>query len=147
MKTPHAHVSLITLGVSDIPRAAQFYQALGFVRKMKAAGDGVAFFEAGGIVLSLFGWSDLAHDAGVAGRPQTDDFRGISIAWNCPAKDDVDAVFTAALKAGGAPIKAPQQAFWGGYHAFFADPDGHLWEVAHNPQFSLSLDGKPSLPD
>ncbi len=72
-------------------------------------------------------------------------FRGISLAWNCDTEADVDAVLATAVNAGGKLLKPAQKAFWGGYHGYFADPEGHLWEVAHNPHFPLSPDGKPSL--
>ena len=144
---PHAHVSLITLGVSDLRRAARFYETLGFGRKMKAAGDDVAFFDAGGIALSLFEADKLAEDAALASESALPVFRGLSLAWNCEMPADVDAVLAAAASAGGHVTKPAQKAFWGGYHGYFADPDGHLWEVAHNPQFPLSPDGRPTLPD
>ena len=144
---PHAHVSLITLGVSDLRRTARFYEKLGFVRKMKAAGDDVAFFEAGGVALSLFESDKLAADAALAPEKSLPVFRGISFAWNCDTEADVDAVLAIAVDAGGKLLKPAQKAFWGGYHGYFADPEGHLWEVAHNPHFPLSPDGTPALPD
>ena len=147
MAKPHAHISLITLGVSDVARSARFYEELGFVRKMKQAGDAVAFLEAGGIVLSCFGADDLAKDAGLGPRAPESGFRGVSLAWNCPSEREVDAVVIMAVEAGGVCLKPPQKAFWGGYHGHFADPDGHVWEVAHNPQFPLTPDGRPQLPD
>ncbi len=120
---------------------------LGFARKMRKAGNAVAFFEAGGVVLACFGTDDLAKDAGQAATPRRDGFRGVALAWNCPSESEVDAVVAAAAKAGGSCLKPPQKAFWGGYSGYFADPDGHVWEVAHNPQFPLSAEGRPSLPD
>jgi predicted lactoylglutathione lyase len=144
---PHAHVSLITLGVADVARSARFYGELGFTRKVRAADDGVAFFEAGGVVLSLFGWDALAKDADIPSAPQRSGYRGIAVAWNCPSERDVDAVIGAAVKAGGACLKPAQKAFWGGYHGYFTDPDGHVWEVAHNPHFAISADGRIALPD
>ena len=144
---PHAHVSLITLGVSDLRRTARFYETLGFVRKVKAAGEDVAFFEAGGVVLSLFDDKKLAEDATLGPEPELPDFRGITLAWNCESEDGVDEVLATAGKAGGRILKPAQKAFWGGYHGYFADPEGHVWEVAHNPHFPLSPDGRPTLPD
>jgi hypothetical protein len=145
---PHAHVSLITLGVSDVPRAARFYEALGFKRKMKAAPDSeVAFFDAGTLALSLYAVSGLARDAGLAADTKPSDFRGISLAWNCASEAEVDAVMTLALGAGARELAPAKKADWGGYHGHFADPDGHIWEVAHNPQFPLSAEGRPILPD
>ena len=144
---PHAHVSLITLGVSDLRRTARFYETLGFVRKVKAAGEDVAFFEAGGVALSLFDDKRLAEDATLRPEPALPDFRGITLAWNCESEDGVDEVLATAGKAGGRILKPAQKAFWGGYHGYFADPEGHVWEVAHNPHFPLSPDGRPTLPD
>jgi len=139
---PHAHISLMTLGVGDVARAAQFYEALGFARKMRKAGDSVAFFEAGGVALSLYGKDALAADA-----EEMAGFRAMSIAWNCPDEGTVDAVLALAVKSGGTLLKPGHRIFWGGYVGFFRDPDGHLWEVAHNPQFPLSPDGRVTLPD
>ena len=116
------------------------------MRKMKQTGDEVAFLEAGGIVLACWGADDLAKDAGLGAR-EGDGFRGIALAWNCPTERAVDAVITMAVEAGGICLKPPQKASWGGYHGHFADPDGHVWEVAHNPQFPLTADGRPQLPD
>lgn len=144
---PHAHISLVTLGVSDVGRSARFYEELGFVRKMRRAGDDVAFLEAGGVVLACFGADDLAKDAGLSKMPRSDGFRGIALAWNCPTENDVDTVVAAAMKASGTLLKPPQKAFWGGYSGYFVDPDGHVWEVAHNSQFPLSPEGRPRLPD
>ncbi len=144
---PHAHVSLITLGVSDLRRTAQFYERLGFVRRMKASGDDVAFFDAGGVALSLFENDKLAADAALKPGPALPAFRGMSLAWNCETQAEVDEVLAMAVEAGGTLLKPAQKAFWGGYHGYFTDPAGHLWEVAHNPHFPLSPDGKPGLPD
>jgi uncharacterized glyoxalase superfamily protein PhnB len=144
---PHAHVSLITLGVTDLRRTARFYETLGFVRKMKAAGDDVAFFEAGSVVLSLLENEKLADDAALKPEAELPAFRGIALAWNCETEGDVDKVLAAAGAAGARLLKPAQKAFWGGYHGYFADPEGHVWEVAHNPHFPLSPDGKPNLPD
>lgn len=144
---PHAHVSLITLGVSDLRRAARFYEALGFVRKMKSAGADVAFFDAGGVALSLFESDKLADDAGLAHQAGLPPFRAVSLAWNCETEGDVDAILQKAIGEGGKLVKPAQPAFWGGYHGYFADPDGHLWEVAHNPHFPLSAAGTPTLPE
>jgi uncharacterized glyoxalase superfamily protein PhnB len=145
---PHAHVSLITLGVEDVPRAARFYEALGFKRKMKAAPESeVAFFDAGTLALSLYAVSGLAHDAGFTGETRPSAFRGVSLAWNCTSEAGVDAVMALALAAGATILTPAQRADWGGYHGHFADRDGHIWEVAHNPQFPLSADGRPALPD
>ena len=145
---PQAHISLITLGVTDVPRAARFYEALGFKRKMRNAPDSeVAFFDAGASVLSLYVLSGLAKDAGFPADIEAPAFRASSVAWNCETTGDVDAVMALAIKAGGTELVPAKTAVWGGYHGHFADPDGNIWEVAYNPQFPLSPDGKPALPD
>ena len=145
---PHPHISLITLGVSDVSRAACFYEALGFKRKMRAAPESeVAFFDAGTLALSLYVVNGLARDAGFAVDTGMPAFRASSLAWNCESPDEVDAVMTLAMKAGATELTAAKKAEWGGYHGHFADPDGNIWEVAYNPRFPLSPDGKPSLPD
>lgn len=145
---PPARISLVTLGVTDVPRAARFYEALGFTRKVRGAPDSeVAFFDAGATVLSLYVLSGLARDAGFPEDTKPPAFRASSLAWNCESKADVDAVMTLALKAGGTELEPAKTADWGGYHGHFADPDGNIWEVAYNPQFPLSPDGKAILPD
>ncbi len=144
-KQPHAHISLVTLGVADVERAAAFYEKLGFARKMRKS-DGVAFFEAGPIALSLYGKDALAADAGLDAE-KTAGFRAASLAWNCPDEATVDAVLDLAAKSGGTVLKKGHRIFWGGYVGFFSDPDGHLWEAAHNPHFPLSPDGRLTLPD
>ena len=145
MAAPHAHISLVTLGVAEVARAAAFYEKLGFTRKMKKA-DGVAFFEAGPIVLSIYGKDALAKDVGLDAQDSAT-YRATSMAWNCPDEGTVDAVLALAAKSGGTVLKKGHKVFWGGYIGFFQDPDGHLWEVAHNPQFPLTADGHLSLPD
>lgn len=145
---PHAHISLVTLGVTDVARAARFYEALGFERKMRDAPENeVAFFDAGTLALSLYAVAGLARDAGFAPDTAPSAFRGSSLAWNCASEAEVDAVMALAIKAGATELAPAKSAEWGGYHGHFADPDGHIWEVAHNPQFPLSADGRPTLPD
>lgn len=145
---PHAHISLVTLGVTDVSRAARFYEALGFTRKVRGAPESeVAFFEAGPVVLSLYVVNGLRQDAGFPDEPQPSAFRGASLAWNCKSRNDVDAVMAQALKAGAKELVPAKEAVWGGYHGHFSDLDGHIWEVAHNPQFPLSANGTLTLPD
>ena len=138
-------ISLITLGVADMARARAFYEALGW----KAAGpsnENVTFFQGRGIVLGLFGHDDLAKDAGVESAPPPD-FRGMSIAYNCRGEAEVDAVFAHAIACGAKALKQPEKVFWGGYSGYFADPDGHVWELAMNPFWPLNEDGSLTLPD
>jgi len=136
-------ISLITLGVRDVARARAFYEALGFVAS-SASSESVAFFQAGGAALGLFGWDSLAEDARV--EPSGEGFRGVSFAHNVRDKADVAAVLAAAESAGGRIVKPAQDVFWGGHNGYFADPDGHLWEVAWNPYFPLTDDGSLQLP-
>lgn len=136
-------VSFVTLGVDDVGRSRQFYEALGF-KASPASQDAVAFFDAGGIVLSLFGRAALAEDVGVrVGEPG---FSGISLAHNVNSESEVDQVLGEAVAAGAKLLKPGQKAFWGGYSGYFADPDGHLWEVAYNPFMPLDANGRVTLP-
>lgn len=136
-------LSLVTLGVADVGLARAFYERLGFVAS-SASSDSVAFFDAGGVVLALFGRAALAHDAGVAGT--SPGFSGVTLAHNVRSEPEVDAVMAAAIAAGGRLVKPAQRVFWGGWSGYFADPDGHLWEVAHNPFFPLDANGAVELP-
>ena len=124
-------------------RARRFYEALGF-KASGASQEAVTFFEAGGVVLGLFGRADLAHDACVP--DSTPGFSGVSLAHNCRSEAEVDAVLGEAVAAGAKLLKPAQKVFWGGYSGYFADPDGHLWEVAYNPFFPLDADGSLQLP-
>lgn len=123
-------MSMITLGVDDLDRAVAFYaQGLGFPRV--GAQEDVAFFQLNGTWLGLYGRAALAEDAGVAAEGSG--FNAFAIAHNVDSEAEVDAVMNQALAAGAELVKAPQKVFWGGYSGYFKDPDGHLWEVAHNP--------------
>jgi len=145
MNESAACLSLVTLGVSDLAKSTAFYEALGFRRKAWDS-DGVAFFEAGGVILSLWLTAELMKDAEIASANPSG-FRGMSLAWNCTSASEVDRALARATAAGATLIRSAQAVFWGGYTAYFADPDGHLWEVAHNPQFPFSADGRLLLPD
>ncbi|MEZ5776542.1 MAG: VOC family protein [Hyphomicrobiaceae bacterium] len=136
-------LSLVTLGVDDVGRARRFYEALGFAAS-SASNDQVAFYEAGGVVLALFGRAALAADAGVDDRPTG--FAAVSLAGNKASAAEVDAMIARAVACGGHLVKAGQTVFWGGYSGYFRDPDGHLWEVAYNPVFPLDEDGRMRLP-
>ena len=137
-------ISLITLGVADVARARAFYEALGW-RASSASQPEVAFFQANGLAIALFGREALAEDAAI--EDSAPGFSAIALAHNGRSKADVDAVFAQALSAGAKPVKPPQDTSWGGYSGYFADPDGHLWEVAWNPFFPLDERGNLSLPD
>ena len=145
MSGPDAVLSLVTLGVSNLERSIAFYEALGFHRKARKA-EGVGFFQAGACAFAVWPSDELAKDSNSnADRVQI--FRGVALAWNCRSEADVDAAIELARSAGGSVPKPAQKTFWGGYAGYFADPDGHLWEVAHNPGFPLTNDGRLTLPD
>lgn len=146
MNEPQAHLSLVTLGVANIERSISFYEALGFHRKVHAA-DGIGFFQAGACAISVFPSQELARDANIAFEGMAETFRGVSLAWNCSSKADVDAVIKRAARTGAIIRKPAKDAVWGGYSGYFFDRDGHLWEVAYNPHFPLADDGRLSLPD
>lgn len=138
-------VTFITLGVADLPRATRFYRdALGFPLSA-ASQEGISFFQLGPMVLGLFGRKDLAEDAHVANDGAG--FDGIALAQNVREKGDVDRVINEAVAAGATLRKAAEDAAWGGRSGYFADPDGHLWEVAWNPFFPLDAQGQIALPE
>ncbi|OYZ76353.1 MAG: glyoxalase [Rhizobiales bacterium 24-66-13] len=142
---PQLRLHLVTLGVADLPRAIAFYETLGLARRDRTT-QGVAFFDAGGAVLSLFPRPALAADAMLADTG-AGGFSGIALAFNVASPGEVDATLAAAQAAGGTVVKAGQSVFWGGYGGYFTDPDGHLWEVAHNPFFPFDEAGHLVLPD
>ncbi len=125
-------ISLITLGVADLARSIRFYRD-GLGLPMRESPPGVAFFETRGTWLSLFPREELAKDAGVSADGAG--FRGFSLAHNVRSEAEVDAALAQAVAAGATLVKPGQKVFWGGYSGYFADPDGFLWEVAHNPHF------------
>jgi len=135
-------VSLITLGVRDLPRAMAFYERLGWVPAEQ--NESVAFYRLDGMALGLFGLDDLARDQG---RPDVQLGTGaMTLAQNFPDRAAVDAAYAAALAAGAEALKPPEPVFWGGYSGYYADPDGHVWELAHNPFWPLDADGRLTLP-
>ena len=131
-------ISLITLGVTDMKRSRAFYETLGFAASPQS-NDDVTFFQAGGMIFGLYGHAALAEDATV--DDATPGFRGVSLAYNTRDRAEVDAVLAEAVAAGATLKKPAEEVFWGGYSGYFADPDGHLWEVAHNPFWTLQDDG------
>jgi catechol 2,3-dioxygenase-like lactoylglutathione lyase family enzyme len=140
------HVSLITLGVSDLDRATRFYEQVGWKRSAASVEGTVAFLRGGAVVLALFGRDDLAADAAV-GVPSPRGFAAVALAANLDSPEAVDAAMAAAEAAGGRITKPATRQDWGGYSGYVSDPDGHLWEVAHNPGFRLLPDGQIRLPD
>src|SRR5215470_6323039 len=147
MSADRACLTIVTLGGDDLGNATRFYEALGFVRKARGSGEGIAFFAAGGTVLALYPWKLLAEDAKIPWSPRPTAFRGTTLAWNCASPAVVDDVLAKAQSVGGRLLKPAQTVFWGGYSGHFSDPDGHVWEVAHNPFFQLSEDGRVLLPE
>lgn len=139
-------LSLITLGVADIARATAFYGRLGWTPS-PPSNELVTFFQAGGMILGLYGRKALADDAGLPldAAPEGKSIR-VSLAYNTRTRDEVDAVLGDARAAGAEIVKPAEEAFWGGYSGYFADPDGHLWEVAWNPHFPIADDGSIRLP-
>ena len=131
-------ISLVTLGVRDLERSVAFYRdGLKLpIHESYKPGEAIAFFPLEGTWLALFGREDLAKDAHVPADGSG--FSGITLAHNEPSKAGVDRVFAEALAAGATAVKPPQDVFWGGYSGYFADPDGHLWEVAWNPITDLT---------
>lgn len=134
---------MVTLGVADVERAAAFYERLGWRGQTVEA---TAFFQAGGMALVLWGRDQLAADAGVTSTP-ADGFGGAAIAQNVRSRSEVDEVISAARIAGATVARPPAETFYGGYAGYFADPDGHLWEIAYNPGIPLSADGAITVPD
>lgn len=134
-------VSVITLGVADLGRARAFYEALGWVTGAEP-GDDVVFFQAGGMVLALWDRAKLAEDSGV--EPSRG-WGGVTLAHNVRSPSEVDAVIAQARAAGAEIAREPGETFWGGYSGVFVDPEGHPWEVAHNPRWSIAEDGAVEL--
>jgi predicted lactoylglutathione lyase len=135
-------VSLITLGVRDLARARAFYEALGWHTNAEP-GDDVVFFQAGGMIVALWGRAELAEDSGVE---DSGGWGGITLAYNTRSPAEVDAVIGEVESAGGTITRPGAETFWGGYSGAFTDPDGHAWEVAHNPHWTLEDDGAVRLP-
>ena len=136
-------VSLVTLGVVDLARARAFYEALGWVTRAEP-GDDVVFFQAGGMIVALWSREKLAGDSGV---DDSGGWGGVTLAHNVHSPAEVDSLIDEARRAGARIGREPAETFWGGYSAIFIDPDGHPWEVAHNPHWTLDEDGSIALPD
>jgi uncharacterized protein len=134
-------LSLVTLGVADLGRSQRFYEALGWATGAAPADD-VVFFQAGGMIVGLWGRDQLAEDSGVV---DSGGWGGITLAYNARSPEEVDAVIDEARAAGARIARVGAETFWGGYSGCFVDPDGHPWEVAHNPHWTLAADGAVSL--
>jgi uncharacterized protein len=134
-------VSLITLGVADLARSRAFYEALGWKTNAEPE-DGVVFFQTGGFIVALWSRQSLAEDSGVE---DGGGWGGVTLAYNVSAPDEADAVIEEARRAGARIAREPGETFWSGYSGVFVDPDGHPWEVAHNPHWTVTDDGRTLL--
>ena len=140
-----SNITLITLGVEDVAKTTAFYERLGFKKSNRASEVSVSFFKAGGVVLAL--WSREAQlEDGQAGAIWSGN-GGICVAQNVASEREVNTVMARAEAAGAQILKQATKTFWGGYNGYFADPDGHLWEVAFNPHWGLDKDGLMELPE
>ncbi len=135
-------LSLITLGVQDLERARAFYEALGW-KTGAEPGDDVVFFQAGGMIVALWDRGTLAEDT-VMDDPGG--WGGVTLAYNTRSAPEVDDVIEEARAAGATIAREPAETFWGGYSGVFVDPEGHPWEVAHNPRWTIADDGSVRLP-
>jgi predicted lactoylglutathione lyase len=134
-------VSLVTLGVGDLVQARRFYEALGWTTGA-APEDDVVFFQAGGMIVALWGRDQLAEDSGVE---DGGGWGGVTFAYNVNSPAEVDEVIEEARAGGGRIAREPGETFWGGYSGVFIDPGGNPWEVAHNPSWTVAEDGSVSL--
>ena len=139
----HSAISLVTLGVADIEASTRFYAALGFPLSTASVPGEVRFFHTAGGILALWGRDELAADADV---PAPAASGAVSLAVNVASRGEVDAALADAVAAGARITRAATATDWGGYNGYFADPDGHLWEIAHNPHWPLDDRGLPQLP-
>jgi len=137
-------VSILTLGVTDLARSRKFYERLGW-RASTVSNDSITFFQAGSMILALYSRAELAKDANLS--PEGQGFPGFTVSFNARTRAEVDKVLAEAKSAGGKILKPAQEAFWGGYSGYFADPDNFSWEVAWNPSFPISDDGAIHLPE
>ena len=140
--TVPARISIVTLGVEDVARSVRFYEALGWTRCASSM-DEIAWFKTADSYLGIFGWHDLAEDAQLI-EPSRGSFGGVTLAINVETSDDVDTILDEAIAAGGTLLK-PGTELPFGYGGYFADPDGHAWEVCHNPSFPIGPDGRITI--
>ena len=134
---------IVTLGVTDLERAARFYADLGWEQRGDLSA-GITWFRTTGTWVGIFGYDALADDVGLSATPQGDlpAYRGVTLAVNLGSREAVDAAFAHAESVGARVVKPAEATPWGGYSGYFADPDGHLWELAHNPGFPIDQHGR-----
>lgn len=137
-------ISIVTLGVSDVVASTAFYESLGWARSASSQ-PAITFFQMQGSVFALYERAALADDAKVPSDGSG--FRGVTLAMNLASPDEVDAVFAAWVAVGATPVVEPHTAFWGGHSSYVADPDGHLWELVHNPYATIDDQGNLVLDD
>jgi catechol 2,3-dioxygenase-like lactoylglutathione lyase family enzyme len=139
----HQHLHLVTLGVRDFETSRKFYtDTLGW-KPSSSSGEDVTFFQAGGMVLSIYQREKLAEDAQI--EPEGNGFAGFTLAYNAQSESEVDEIIGDLKSRGVKILKEPQKVFWGGYSSYFADPDGNCWEVAYNPFFPFDENGNLKL--
>ena len=141
-----ANFSIVTLGVSDLDRSIRFYRDLGWEQRGDPA-QGITWFKTSGTWIGLFGYDELAEDTGSEAVPAAEQpsYRGITLAINLTSEEDVDRAFVRAQEVGGQIVKPATRAEWGGYSGYFADPDGHLWELCYNPGFPIDDNGRVEI--
>lgn len=144
---PVPRLTVITLGVSNMPASIAFYEALGFARKFRDTGEAVAFFDTGGTAIALFPWDSLAQDAAIPEKPRPTAFRGMTLAWNCRSTEEVDNVLQFAVSKGASILKPAHKTDYGGYSGYFSDPDGHPWEVVVAPGIEVGDDRRVHMAD
>ncbi|MBR1190961.1 VOC family protein [Bradyrhizobium sp. AUGA SZCCT0160] len=144
---PIPRLTVITLGVTNMRASIAFYEALGFARRVRSTGEAVAFFDTGGPVIALFPWDQLAQDATLPDHPRPSTFRGVTLAWNCASREEVDTVLEFATAKGASLLKAAHETAYGGYSGYFADPDNHPWEVVVAPGIEVGEDRRLHLAD
>jgi len=147
LPTPVPRLTVITLGVGNMRASIAFYEALGFVRKLRETGEAVAFFDTGGVALALFPWELLAQDVTLPPNPRPQAFRGMTLAWNCSSIEEVDQVLDFAISKGASLLKPAHKTEYGGYSGYFADPDNHPWEVVVAPGIEVGDDRRVHMPD
>lgn len=144
-----AHLTIVTVGVSDLDRSIAFYRALGWEQRGDPA-HGIVWFRTSGSWLGLFPDAELAADVGVDAPSTAPPYRGVTLAINTNSEAEVDAMFAAVgdviAEHGGRIVKPAERAEWGGYRGYFADPDGHLWEIAHGADFVVDESGRIDIP-